>query len=446
MNFTSILRSLITESSRFEILFDALTKPQVDKEGKKQKPKLSKEEFFALVQGDPTTQTRNIDLTTSDPSDWSQVKAGKYTNWLIKKFLGLQPEVEQGHPAFQRELTQKKETFLEDLYKVTNDLKKFERFQKRIPEDKRNIDKLSIEELYELVKDFSLEKTKASAEEKKAASQTYEHPGGDVVYRGQKWTVVKISDTGKLGKDAACFYGGYYLEPSKGETRWCTSSPGLNWFDRYIKDGPLYVVIPNQYEGKRGEKSGLPATRYQFHFQSNQYMDVHDHSVDLVKMLNGEMSELKDFFKPEFAAGLTKQGEVLEIDNFDSGAIGKFIGLYGLNEVFEYLPDTMTEISISNNRGDNVNLDIPENIDRFTKLEILVFDNCISKVPEAICNLKELRFFTAMNCSNLKHLPECIGNLDNITFINLRGSNNVVVPESIKNRATDFGENMWDLS
>ena len=157
---------------------------------------------------------------------------------------------------------------------------------------------------------------------------TFEHPGGEILYRGNNWTVVKISDTGSLGKDAACFYGGYYLEPTKGETRWCTSSPGLNWFDRYIKDGPLYVIIPNNYSGKKGEKTGLPAERYQFHFPSNQFMDTADHSVDPVMLLNNQMSELKQVFKPEFAKGLTTGGgDSLIVDGFRHGSVGKFIAL-----------------------------------------------------------------------------------------------------------------------
>ena len=159
----------------------------------------------------------------------------------------------------------------------SGDLAKFDRHKSKIPSDSRDINKLTPQKLYDLVKDFSMEKTKASKEEKKLASTTYEHPGGQVVFRGNKWTVVKIEDKGQLGKDAACFYGGYYLEPSKGETRWCTSAPGLTWFNRYIDKGPLYVVIPNQQGGKVGEKSGLPAERYQFHFPDNQFMDVHDH-------------------------------------------------------------------------------------------------------------------------------------------------------------------------
>jgi len=34
-------------------------------------------------------------------------------------------------------------------------------------------------------------------------------------------------------------------------------------------------------------------------------MDKDDRQQDLVQLLNGPMKELKDFFKPEFAKGLT---------------------------------------------------------------------------------------------------------------------------------------------
>ena len=44
MKFTSLLKSIIVEQSRFEVLLNALTKPGEDKEGNKTKPKLSKKE------------------------------------------------------------------------------------------------------------------------------------------------------------------------------------------------------------------------------------------------------------------------------------------------------------------------------------------------------------------------------------------------------------------
>ena len=52
--------------------------------------------------------------------------------------------------------------FMEDLYKITADLQKFDRHNGKIPSELRDINKLTPEKLYDLVKDFSMEKTKAS--------------------------------------------------------------------------------------------------------------------------------------------------------------------------------------------------------------------------------------------------------------------------------------------
>jgi len=445
MKFTSLLKSVILEQSKFEVLFDALTKPSVDKEGKKMKPKLSKEEFYELMQSDPTTMLNNVDLMSAGPEELKKIKAGKFTAWIIKNYLTPKTERQPGDRGYEEEVKQAKLTYIEDLSKITNDLMKFVRFKDRI-EGERDINKMTPSDLYNKVKDFSLEKTKASAQEKKEASKTFEHPGGQVIYRGKEWTVVKISDKAQLGKDAACFYGGYYLEPSKGETRWCTSGPGLSYFERYIKDGPLYVIIKND-DTKFGQKSGLPATRYQFHFPSNQFMDVADHSIDLVQFLNGPMAELKDLFKPEFAKGLTVGGEKLVIDSFSQGAIGKFIALYGLDDLIGNLPVTLREFQIQNrdSKNNEVLINIPDEIGRFKDLEMILLDNCISSIPEAVCTLPKLRFLALINNPKLTSIPDCIADLPNLYFLNLKGSPNVKIPQAIMDKASDLGNGMLDL-
>jgi hypothetical protein len=439
------LKSVILEQSKFEVLFDALTKPSVDKEGKKMKPKLSKEEFYELMQSDPTTMLNNVDLMSAGPEELKKIKAGKFTAWIIKNYLTPKTERQPGDRGYEEEVKQAKLTYIEDLSKITNDLMKFVRFKDRI-EGERDINKMTPSDLYNKVKDFSLEKTKASAQEKKEASKTFEHPGGQVIYRGKEWTVVKISDKAQLGKDAACFYGGYYLEPSKGETRWCTSGPGLSYFERYIKDGPLYVIIKND-DTKFGQKSGLPATRYQFHFPSNQFMDVADHSIDLVQFLNGPMAELKDLFKPEFAKGLTVGGEKLVIDSFSQGAIGKFIALYGLDDLIGNLPVTLREFQIQNrdSKNNEVLINIPDEIGRFKDLEMILLDNCISSIPEAVCTLPKLRFLALINNPKLTSIPDCIADLPNLYFLNLKGSPNVKIPQAIMDKASDLGNGMLDL-
>jgi len=446
MKFTTILRKIILEDTKYEIL-RAVTQPSTNREGKKIKPMMTIDEYNQLVAADPTTRLNNVDLQTADSKELTKVKAGSYVQWLIKNYLSPKTERTPEDRGYAQEVIQMKDRFMEDLNKFTNDLAKFDRFKARLPENSRDINKLTPDELYDLVKDFSLEKTKASADEKKEASQTYAHPGGKIVFRGGNWTVVKISDQTELGRDAACFYGGNQLYTIKGETNWCTSSPGYDGnFKRYIKDGPLYVIIPTQYEGKRGEVSGLPANRYQFHFPSNQFMDENDKQQDLVQFLNGPMSELKDFFKPEFAKGLTVGGDKLVIDSFNQGAICKFIGIYGLNELINSLPDTLTEFSIQNNDNNNIIVHIPESISRLKKLETIMLRNCISEIPDSICELSNLRFIALMYNPKLTSIPDCIANLPKLLFVNLKGSNNVVVPESIKEKGEGYGEGLWEIN
>ena len=446
MKFTSILKKVILEEqTRFEVLLDNLTKSRKNKDGEKIKPILSKEEFFNLVQGDPTSKMNNI--TIDNVKNYSKIKAGAYVQWLIKQYLNPKTESSSDSDYYNTEVKIMKDRFFEDLYGVTNNLKKFDRFKTRLPENFRNINTLNVDELYDLVKDFSLEKTKASKEEKEIAKTTYEHPGGNVEFRGSDWTIVKIDDTSQLGKDAACFYGGNHLESPKGETNWCTSSPGLSYFERYIKDGPLYVIIPNNWQGKVGEKSGLPSDRYQFHFPSNQFMDKNDRQIDLPGFLNSEGNEMKEYFKPEFAKGLTTgNGKDFEISSLTDGAIGKFISLYGFDDLIDSIPTTIQEFKITNNKDNGLIIKIPNNIDRFSNLTTLLFDNCIDSVPSSVCKLSKLLFIGFPNNSKLTEIPECIADMPNLFVLNVQNSNNVVVPKKIEDSTTNYDSGIYGFS
>jgi len=437
MKFTPLLRSIIAEQSRFEVLSNALTKPNKDKEGNTIKPKLTKQEFMALIEADPTTRMNNVDPETATSKEMEKIKVGSYSQWLIKNYLNLTTERQPGDSGYEREVKQVKETFIEDLYKVKEDLQKFERFKGRLPKEIRDINKLNPRQLYDAVKDFDLTLATTTKAERKTAEV---HPGAKLLYDGTDWRVIEIKDKGAVGKEAACFYGG-----NNKETRWCTSAPGASWFDRYIKDGPLYVVF-NPNDTKIAPETGLPVNRYQFHFPSNQFMDKDDHQVDLVQFLNGPMKELKHIFKPEFAKGLTVGGQKLIIDSFSQGAIGKFIALYGLDDLIGSLPETLEEFQIQNRDGKNqVTIQIPEEIGRFKNLNMILLDNCIASVPESICTLPKLRFLALLNNKELTSIPECIADLPNLYFLNLKGSDNVQVPEKIKEKGTDMGGGMWDL-
>lgn len=437
MKFTPLLKSIIVEQSRFEVLYDALTKPSIDKQGKKQKPKLTKQELNTLVMADPTTRLNDVDLENMSSDDFKKIKAGKYVQWLIKQYLSPKTERQPGENGYDREVAQVKETFMEDLYKVTDDLKKFERFKNKIKGEK-DINKLTADQLYDAVKDFDLTLATTTKSERKSAEV---HPGAKLVFDGPNWRVIEIEDKGPVGKEAACFYGG-----NNQETRWCTSTPGTDqWFNRYIKDGPLYVVY-NPQDTDVAATTGLPKNRYQFHFPSNQFMDKDDRQQDLVQLLTGPMKELKDFFKPEFAKGLTVGGEKLVIDSFTHGAVGKFIALYGLEDLIGSLPSTLKEFQIQNKDNKNdIIINIPEEIGRFKDLTMIMLDNCVASIPESVCELPKLRFLALINNPKLTKIPECVSQLPSLLFLNLKGSPNVQVPQSIKDKGTDMGGGMWDL-
>ena len=448
IRFTSILRDLIVESSRFQVLFDKYVKPNKET----RKGMMPFNVLFEIIAADPTSRVpEGMEAINAKPEDMEKVKIGKYTQWLLKNFVTPNIDLSSGitdpnSPAVKQAIKEYQAQFLEDIYKITGDLMKYEKFKGRLSQEYRDINKLTPETLYNQVKDFSLEKTKATADEKKEASKTYQHPGADIVYRGANWTVARISDTGQLGKDAACFYGGHHLEPQKGETRWCTSSPGLTWFERYISKGPLYVVIPNsptKFTGSMdvGEKSGLPALRYQFHFPDNQYMDPADRQIDLVDFLSKQEDGLKEYFKPEFMKGLSQNnGEKVSV-NYPGDSASKFIALYGFDEFFDTLPENIKRLEFTHKGGGQAfNLNLPERIGDFKQLSALHLVGCVSKIPDSICNLKELKFLSLPDNPNLQPLPACLAELPKLSIINIKNSKlDGTIPDALRQRAERDG-------
>jgi hypothetical protein len=447
MKFTNILKSIILENSRFKVLYDSLVQqPSPEGKTKPDPKKIPFEVLKGLIFADPTTivpRGAEFDVDTATVADMEKVKVGKYTNWLIKNFM--KPSNIEANPEDPRAYAQAvkgyQSLFMEDLYKVTNDLKKFERFKNTFPQDKRDIAKLNKDEVFELVKDLSLDKTKASKTEKEQAKKSYEHPGATVTFRGPNWTVAKIEGTSELQKDAACFYGGSH-ESEKGESRWCTSSPGAEWWKRYLSKGPLYVILPNE-SADLGQVSGLPVERYQFHFPDAQFMDRHDHQVNLVEILNGKLKELKEYFKPEFAKGLVAQGEKKVNIQIPEGSAGKFIALYGAEEIFDNLPDSIVSMVIENKKTNAV-ITIPPSISRFQSLETLMLDNIIDSLPDEVSQCKSLNFLSLPNNKNLKSLPESIGTMDNLSFVNISGCDpSLRIPDSIADKFDDIGNGLY---
>jgi len=153
-----------------------------------------------------------------------------------------------------------------------------------------------------------------------------------------------------------------------------------------------------------------------------------------IALLNSPIfKKIKEDLKERFAAGLTAQdGEKLEISNLKSGDVGKFISLYGLQEIFESMGDNLVDIVI--NVGDSGDfIQIPKNITRFKKLRQLTLQkNAINQLPDFICDIESLQFIGLTDNPELTSLPECIGNLPNLEIISFKGSGINEIPNSLK--------------
>jgi hypothetical protein len=100
--------------------------------------------------------------------------------------------------------------------------------------------------------------------------------GGKVIFDGNDIKIIK-----PVTKEGACYYG-------RG-TKWCTSATeSNNLFEKYNKDGPLYIIQP-----KNPDKDGKE--KYQLHFESEQFMDDKDSPVDLNELIK-KYPEIKNVF------------------------------------------------------------------------------------------------------------------------------------------------------
>lgn len=482
MKFTSLLSSLITEQSRFQVLYDKMVKPTASREGDTRKPKglMDFETLKALIFADPTTivpQDEDIDTLTLDKMDG--VKVGKFAQWILKTYLDKNPaqmqlpdDIDMNSSQYKSSIKEYRRQFMEDLIHLRMLLTKYDKFKNNIVkiEDKdinkiKSVDQLSKvpvklsftikdgqgkvvekgEEVLELEMYPMEGKKRIKADETKESNTKFNVPGAEILKVGSEYTLIRIADKGALGSEAASYFGGYDGGLEKGESNWCTAARGSSYSNSYRKDGPLYIIIANDAKGKVGKVTGLPEERYQIHFPTNQfrYRNQQGGNFPVVEYFNGKFSELKDALKYEFAKGLVqKGGDKVEISYPDSSA-GTFIALFGFDELFNTLPNDIKQLMIINKSKESISLNVPETLSRFKSLEALLLQNIVKSLPNSIGELKSLHFISLPDNKDLKTIPESIGDLPALSFISIMGCPNIKLPESLKERLTDEGNGFY---
>lgn len=137
----------------------------------------------------------------------------------------------------------------------------------------------SISELGRFTSQWDIEDVWASAEELKKTQMRDEFTQAkdDIkkLYEDEIWLVVSPNSY-----EASCYWGD--------GTEWCTAyKDDADYYNRYASDGPLYININKQ----TGEK-------YQFHFESDSFMDSYDIDIDAPVLKNMHANdELINFYK-----------------------------------------------------------------------------------------------------------------------------------------------------
>lgn len=234
MKFSNILESILLEATPDEIYNSYYTD-------------IDREEFNHIVMSDPQSKINDNGIQ----------RIGKYAKLLINLYRKKTLKLE--------DLPRAKE-YLEYVYKHSISL------------DANKIK--SLNDLYDVVKQYYVKDTTnlndiiTSLDEKEYRK----------VFQSEKWTIFV-----PLTEKASCYLGV--------NTEWCTTwgPQSLNpkhqdrgsMFSRYGSQGTLYILIDNTDVNHK----------YQFHFESKQYMDKEDKRIDISNFLN-ENEDVKYFFFP----------------------------------------------------------------------------------------------------------------------------------------------------
>jgi hypothetical protein len=448
MKIIQVLSNLITEDARFQVFYNKYVLPS----GDRQKGILPFEIVREIVFTDPTTRPKDYDVASATAEDMlsDKIKVGKYVQWMLKRFIKPHLTTEDGEliepktNEYKSRANEYRRQFMEDLREVKSVLEKYERFKgSLVDNNKKNIDNVeSCEELYQLpvkVGDGTVELgryqgKKFKKEEGKEVNKQYDIPGAEILKVGSEYTLIRIADKGDLGAKAAAYFGGTGAgDISNGETNWCTRVEGTHSHN-YRQKGPLYIVIANDGSKGVGQITGLPSDRYQIHFPNPSQFKNQDQygpngNIPIVEWLNGKWSEFKEILKPEFAAGFVTPNTDNVTIKYPSDETGRFVALYGLEELFGALPENIKKLNIINTSNEQINMELPNSIVRFKSLVALMIQNMISSIPENICELKNLTLLAFPNNVELKSIPECVVDLPNFTFLNVNGCPNVQVPK-----------------
>lgn len=285
MKFQFLLEDLLTELSGKEIY-------------QKYYSKINYDDFLNIVKSDPQSNVEDGEIR----------RMGKYSKLLLVMY-------QRG--GLKLEDLDKAQEYLEYVY------------EHKVPLDMNKIKELG--DLYNVVKGF-IAKDAKTFQDVLRVLPTEEY---DLKFNGKKWQIYT-----PFTEKASCYLGV--------NTEWCTTwGPySLNkkhkdrgsMYQRYHGQGPLFILIN---KGNTDEK-------YQFHFESNQYMDKNDHRINTKEFLKQkDNSEILYYFFPSFFREAS--GEELEIEMKRIDLLPEEFGIQVFNKAIDNVNNPLVNALMTNN-------------------------------------------------------------------------------------------------
>jgi hypothetical protein len=210
-------------------------------------------------------QVKTVDDLAKYLEQTMGIKNGTHVIWILRRYL----KSTNGSYGINRweDIQSRLIPALEKFTKLKNK-NKIQAAQKDINQYQ------SLGQLEDLMDQFPDEELASQKEKSSAEEQAYYDSGqAKLIYNDPQIKVVV-----PLTREASCYFGT--------NTRWCTAAKQNNMFGSYNNQGPLYIVLIKPENA-----------RYQFHWESNQFMDERDQLMN-PNQLADEYPVLWKIFQP----------------------------------------------------------------------------------------------------------------------------------------------------
>ncbi len=367
----------------------------------------------------------------------------EYVSWFMNLYRNIiKNEIHDQHLEHERN---DNNTFFEDLLsKVKGAIETFIFIKKTnaLNVENRDINKFkTISEFIEVVKPYTIAYQSDDNEDihtlnrkelaciKRFTNKDGGSGSAELVFENDKWLIAVTHD-----KPANIEFGKY--------TTWCTAGNRYqDMFTWYHTRGTLFVLIRKGF-GSKLAITNNPEYRLQFHFETNQYMDANNQSIDIASFFKENIG-VKEYFIDYLTT--TALPLRLKKESF-IGNIKYLIDLgYADNIIDMVKKSNPISLNLTNCRIDSKYL---LNIGCITSLTELDLSNCdLDALPESIKLLKNLKSLKFSGNSKVTTIPSWINDIEGLEYLDCSNCdidtiNNVVENKNIKNISLDYNKRL----